>query len=87
MLFQNIDFILFLIITFSIYWLLPFKYQKIFLVIASYFFYCYVHQWFFFLLFSQTVISFFCGILLEKNSNRKKYILAGSIVINLAYLI
>ena len=87
MLFQSIDFIIYLVITFLVYWSLPFKYKKIFLVLVSYFFYCYIHQWFFFLLFTQTTISFFIGILLIRISKQKKKIFVAGILSNLVFLL
>lgn len=74
--------------TVFIYWLLPFKYQTIFLVIVSYIFYmCYDIKSVLFLLFS-TMSTFIAGILLERYSsqNIRKLIFLSTLIINIFIL-
>jgi alginate O-acetyltransferase complex protein AlgI len=55
MIFQSLDFLIFLIVVFCAHWLLPWRLRNLFLVAASYFFYGYVHPWFLYLLWFVTV--------------------------------
>ena len=91
MLFNSIEFLVFLPIVFTLYWLLSRKItiQNLLIVISSYIFYGW-WDWRFLLLISFTsVYSFLCGILLEKAGNRKslqKVISASNIILNLGIL-
>ena len=45
MIFHSLDFVVFFVATLVIYWRLPHRGQNLFLVLASYVFYGYVHPW------------------------------------------
>src|ERR1700722_14223168 len=62
MIFQSLDFLIFLAAVFSVHWLLPWRLRNLFLVFASYFFYGYIHPWFLFLLWFVTIAVYGCGI-------------------------
>jgi len=91
MIFNSIDFAVFLPIVYSIYWILnqkAVKYQNVFIIISSYFFYGWWDYRFLFLIFFSTVIDYFIGLQLsqeEKHFRRKVYLLV-SIIFNLGML-
>ena len=62
MIFQSLDFLLFLAVVFGVHWLLPRRARNLFLVIASYFFYGYIHPWFLYLLWFVTLAVYGSGI-------------------------
>ena len=75
MLFNTIDFAAFLILVFSIYWLLQdtkLWYQNLFLLVSSYVFYGWWEWKFLVLIFSSSIIDYFIGIELGKSSKQKK---------------
>ena len=90
MLFNSLDFALFLPIVFIIYWALKnqLKYQNLFLLLASYFFYGW-WDWRFlsFILFS-TIVDYLIGNELEKTKRKtkRKILLICSLFINLGFL-
>ncbi|MEO6254688.1 MAG: MBOAT family O-acyltransferase [Ferruginibacter sp.] len=91
MLFNSLDFALFLPIVFILYWFATknnFKLQNILLLFASYFFYaCWDYRFLFLLMFS-TLLDYFSGIKIFEAENKKKRIcwLWLSICINLGFL-
>jgi len=91
MLFNSIDFAIFLPIVFVVYWFVAnknIKFRNGFIVIASYFFYaCWDWRFLFLILFS-TLTDYIVGLLLNKESvqRKRKIILAVSIVVNLSFL-
>jgi D-alanyl-lipoteichoic acid acyltransferase DltB (MBOAT superfamily) len=91
MLFNSLDFALFLPIVFALYWFATknnFKLQNILLLFASYFFYaCWDYRFLFLLMFS-TLLDYFSGIKIAEAENRtkRKFWLWLSIFINLGFL-
>ncbi|AOW21718.1 MBOAT family O-acyltransferase [Urechidicola croceus] len=88
MLFNSFDFLFFFPIVVIIYYLLTHKYRIIWLLIASYFFYFYWEPSLVLLLFTSTLIDYYCGIKIhesEKEKLRKRYLYL-SIFINLGLL-
>lgn len=91
MLFNSLNFALFLPIVFILYWFTTkgnFKFQNIVLLISSYFFYaCWDYRFLFLLIFS-TLLDYFTGIKIHeaKNQNMKKVWFWLSIVVNLGFL-
>ena len=91
MLFNSIDFALFLPIVFLLYWFATKKklnLQNILLFISSYFFYACWDWRFMFLLMFSTLVDYFTGIQMcsAKNKTIKKIWLYMSVVINLGFL-
>lgn len=91
MLFNSIDFAVFLPIVFLIYWLVfpkNLKLQNAFIVVASYFFYGYWDWRFLSLIFFSTAIDYFVGLglLRTENKTKRKALLWVSILVNLGFL-
>jgi alginate O-acetyltransferase complex protein AlgI len=91
MLFNSINFALFLPIVFILYWYLAnkgLKYQNLLLLASSYFFYSCWDWRFLFLLAFSTFLDYFIGLkmsVIEKQKNKKIWLWI-SIVINLGFL-
>ena len=84
MLFNSLEFLIFLPITFLLFWIFPKKYRWIVLLLASYCFYMWWNWKLVLLILLTTGISYSCGILVEKYNNNekiKKIILATSLVL------
>lgn len=86
MIFHSLDFIVFLAATLVIYWRLPHRGQNLFLVLASYFFYGYVHPWFVALVFTTTVLDYWAGRGMAAMPDRKRLFLGLSLLGNLGML-
>jgi D-alanyl-lipoteichoic acid acyltransferase DltB (MBOAT superfamily) len=91
MLFNSIEFLLFLPIVFLLYWFATkgnLKLQNILLVVASYFFYAFWDFRFLFLLIFSTLLDYFTGIKMSeaKNQKSKTFWFWLSISINLGLL-
>ncbi|HEY5124075.1 MAG TPA: MBOAT family O-acyltransferase [Ignavibacteria bacterium] len=91
MLFNSIEFAIFLPIVFLLYWFITnknLKAQNILLLIASYFFYSWWDWRFLFLLILLSISNYLIGIKIEKNDlnkTRKKWLIAG-LIINIGIL-
>ena len=91
MLFNSIDFALFLPIVFILYWFVfnnNLKRQNLLIVFASYFFYGWWDWRFLFLILFSTIIDYFVGLKLknEERLKRRKILLWLSITVNLSLL-
>ncbi len=89
MLFDSLDFILFLPIVVFIYFLLAKKYKNTFLLLASYFFYMQWNAKYIILIGISTVVTYFASVFMENNADnikKRKFFLVSSLVINLAIL-
>ncbi len=87
MIFHSLDFLIFFLVVFSFYWMLRKRsHQNWFLLVASYFFYSYVHYWFGFLLLATTVMDFCCARAIGRFPHRKKLFLWLSLVFSLGIL-
>ncbi len=90
MLFNSIDFAIFLPIVFALYWLLKdhLKLQNLFVVFASYVFYGWWDWRFLSLILFSTLVDYLVGIKLENSSSKKarKALLFLSLVTNLGLL-
>lgn len=91
MLFNSIDFAIFLPIVFFIYWFVVknnLKTQNLFIVLASYLFYGWWDWRFLTLIIFSTLVDFLIGVSLskEENSKKRKILLWTSICINLGFL-
>ncbi|PKP23962.1 MAG: membrane-bound O-acyltransferase family protein [Bacteroidetes bacterium HGW-Bacteroidetes-22] len=88
MLFNSIEFIIFLPIVISLFFLIPHRFRWILLLAASYYFYmCWKVEYIFLIVFS-TLIDYFCGIFMEKFHEKrfKLPILLVSLISNLGLL-
>ncbi|MCH7412383.1 MBOAT family protein [Belliella sp. R4-6] len=89
MLFNSIEFLLFLPLVFFLYWSINrdnIRLQNILLLVASYVFYGWWDWRFLGLIFVNSVIDFICGLQIEKSKARKKHFLVFSIISNLGML-
>ena len=90
MLFNSIDFTIFLPIVFAVYWALRkhLKAQNFFIAVASYVFYSMWDWRFLFLILFSTAVDYTMGLYIDKNkSNQKrKFFLWISILVNLGFL-
>ncbi len=91
MLFNSIEFVIFLPVVFIIYWFVTnrnLKLQNFFVVCASYVFYGWWDWKFLFLILCSTIVDFSLGIWLDKQEKQRirKYLLWISILVNLGFL-
>ncbi len=91
MLFNSYTYFVFLIIVFTLYWLLGSKktiFQNILLLIASYVFYSWWDPRFLVLIFLSTLVDYFIGLNLSstKKQNLRKLLVGASIIFNLGLL-
>ncbi|OUR93449.1 membrane-bound O-acyltransferase family protein [Gammaproteobacteria bacterium 42_54_T18] len=91
MLFNSIEFAIFLPVVFLIYWFVVNKnlrLQNFFLLAASYFFYGWWDWRFLSLIAASSLIDYFIGIALSRNSNKthRKLLLFTSLAVNLGFL-
>jgi len=90
MLFNSLNFAIFLPIVFTLYWLVNknFRLQNFIMIVASYYFYaCWDYRFLFLLMFS-TALDYFSGIMMENATSTrvKKIWFWLSIIINLGFL-
>ncbi len=89
MLFNSIDFAIFITIVFTIYWIIPThktRSQNIILLISSYVFYGWWDWRFLSLLFISSISDFFIGKQIEKTQFHKRKLLITSVILNLGLL-
>tara|TARA_B100000378_G_scaffold200017_1_gene163508 strand:+ start:261 stop:659 length:399 start_codon:yes stop_codon:yes gene_type:complete len=90
MLFNSLDFAIFLPIVFALYWLLQkhLKLQNLLIAIASYLFYGMWDWRFLFLILFSTIVDYTMGILIERENQqaKRKLFLWISILVNLGFL-
>ena len=87
--FNSMAFLIFLPVVVGIYWLIPHKARKYWLLAASYFFYGYWNPMFLFLLLFSTTVDYFCALGLDRFRNdrkTRKLLLLTSIFMNLGLL-
>src|ERR1700751_831370 len=87
MLFNSFHYWIFFLIVTTLFYSVPFRIGKFLLLGASYIFYMWWDPRFIVLILTSTVVDYYLGILLEAASGRrKKFLLAGSLVVNLGIL-
>lgn len=91
MLFNSLDFAIFLPVVFFLYWFATqrsLKLQNLLLLIASYFFYACWDWRFLFLLMFSTLLDYFTGLKMENSENhsKRKFWFWLSIIVNLGFL-
>lgn len=88
MLFNSFQFLLFFPLTVLIYFLLPNKYRWMFLLAASYYFYMNWKPVYALLIFTSTVVTWACSLLMERTEfkKKKKFYLTISLLINFSIL-
>ncbi len=88
MLFNSLRFILFFLIVVFMYYVLPKKMQKLWLLLCSYFFYCLWNPAYVILLLISTAVTYCAGALIEKinKPSEKKLVVAFAAIINFGML-
>ena len=86
MIFHSLDFIVFFVVVVVVYWRLGPRGQNVLLLLASYFFYGYVHPWFLTLIATSTVIDYFSARGMERWPGRRRIFMGTSIVSNFGML-
>ncbi len=91
MLFNSVNFLIFLPIVFILYWFVfnkKYQYQNILILTASFYFYACWNWKFLFLLIFSIGLDFLSGIMIERSRNKKeaRFWLLISIIINLGFL-
>lgn len=95
MIFNSLQFLIFLPVVLLINYILPKKIRYIWLLLASYFFYMCWNAKYALLLFGSTFVTYLSGLLMDKVARkyeeadavkRKKWIVAGSFILNLSIL-
>jgi D-alanyl-lipoteichoic acid acyltransferase DltB (MBOAT superfamily) len=84
--FHSFDFLFFFIVTVAVYWTLPHRAQNILLLVASYFFYGYVHPWFLILIATSTIVDYSAARAMEAIPDRRRLFLGLSIASNFGML-
>ena len=89
MVFNSIEFVIFLPIVFMLYWVFPQKYRHILLLLASYVFYMWWNWKLIVLILFTTIVSYSSGIIISKNANDKirKLVLWVGILLCLSVLL
>lgn len=89
MLFNSFAFLVFFPIVVLLYFLLPHRFRWLFLLFASYYFYMNWKPVYAILIFVSTIITWSCGLLLERSKERltKRAFLATSLILNFGVLI
>lgn len=83
----SIQFILLLLLSSALYFLIPKKYRWIILLLTSIVFYVFNSKWLIFFLGASLISIYFSGIAIKKFTHKKKLILIISILFNLGLLI
>lgn len=88
MLFNSLQFAIFLPIVFALYWLIPHKFRWALLLAASYYFYMGWNPKYLLLIIFTTAVSYFAALMIEKTEEvkKKKIVLTSAIVICLGVL-
>lgn len=88
MLFNSLEYVVFLPIVFILFWNFPARNRWILLLGASYYFYMRWNWKYVFLIFGVTLIAYCCGIALKEagEGKKRKYILHMGVMVNLAIL-
>ncbi|WCT13526.1 MBOAT family O-acyltransferase [Mucilaginibacter jinjuensis] len=87
MLFNSIEFLLFFLVVTTLYYLLPYKYRWVLLLLASCYFYMAFVPVYILILGFTIIVDYFAGLYIEKNTGRKrKLLLIVSLVANIGVL-
>jgi alginate O-acetyltransferase complex protein AlgI len=86
LIFHSLDFVVFFLVLIAVYWRLRHRGQNVLLLVASYFFYGYVHPWFVTLIFATSVLDYWAARGIEEWPGRRKVMLGLSLTANLGLL-
>ena len=86
MLFNSYSFMLFFPIVLCIYFVIPKKARHLWLLVASYYFYMGWNAKYAILIAISTIVTYLGGLCIEKWKEKRKWIVAGVVLINLSIL-
>ena len=86
MIFHSLDFLVFAVVVIAAYWALPHRAQNLLLLVASYYFYGYVHPWFLILIAISTVLDYALALAIEGRPHQRRQLLWLSLATNLGML-
>lgn len=86
MLFNSYSFMLFFPIVLCIYFVIPKKARHVWLLVASYYFYMGWNAKYAILIAISTIVTYLGGLCIEKRKEKRKWIVAGVVLINLSIL-
>jgi D-alanyl-lipoteichoic acid acyltransferase DltB (MBOAT superfamily) len=86
MIFHTIDYLLFFAGVLCVYWALNLRLQNILLILASYYFYGYVHPWYCLLIATTTVVDYCCARAITNRPGKKRLFLTISLATNFSIL-
>lgn len=88
MLFNSLEYAIFLLCVFLLYWILPYKLRWVLLLISSYYFYMSWNPKYVVLISITTLVSYICARLIEKTEKTvyKRLCLIGTLVVSLGIL-
>lgn len=88
MLFNSLHYLLFFPSAVLVFFLLPFRFRNLFLLLASYYFYMVWNPYYIFLILISTAVDYFAALGIEKSENqsRKRILLLASLATNLGLL-
>lgn len=86
MIFHSLDFLIFFLVAVAVYWALPRRWQNLWLLLTSYFFYGYVHPWFLGLIAFSTTVDWWAARRMEADPARRRWYLWISIASNMGML-
>jgi D-alanyl-lipoteichoic acid acyltransferase DltB (MBOAT superfamily) len=84
--FHSLDFLIFFLVAVAVYWALPRRWQNLWLLLTSYFFYGYVHPWFLGLIAFSTTVDWWAARRMEADPARRRWYLWISIASNMGML-
>lgn len=84
--FNSLSYLVYLPAVFTVYWLLPRRWQNGFLLAVSYFFLGFIHPWFTFLIFSVSSANYLAGRALDRWPKGRRMILFLALVFSLGIL-
>lgn len=84
--FNSLAYLIYLPVVFAIYWLLPHRWQNVFLLVSSYFFLGFIHPWFASLIFSVSLANYLAGRALRRWPEQRKLVLLLALAFSLGIL-
>lgn len=84
--FNSIEFLCFFPIVFLVFYILPCKVRKVWLLLSSYFFYMFWNPKYIVLIVFSTLVTFFMAKLIEKSDSKKAWLII-CLIVNLAILL
>jgi alginate O-acetyltransferase complex protein AlgI len=86
MIFHSLEFVVFFVVTVTLYWSLPHRAQNVLLLVASYTFYGWVHPWFLALIATTTLVDYLSARGMERWPSRRKVFLWLSVSVDFGLL-